>query len=520
MLVVEKKKALVMALRNPARVTSVIPSAKIIHAGGRDLVAVKHGLDEAKVLRNLGLDAPSPIRHYYEWSGQYTPFEAQRTTAEFLTLNNRAYVLNDIGTGKSLSTLWAYDYKRSAGRANKVLVVAPLSTMEMTWGSEVFRHFPHLTYSVLHGTRDRRLKLLQEDVDVYIVNHDGVEIIKDALKDRKDIDLVVVDELTQVARNNATARWKALNVVINKQVPRDAWGLTGAPTPNSPTDAWAQCKLITPETVPPYFNRFRDAVMRQVGMYNWVPRDNATEVVRQAMQPAIRFSRDECIDLPPVMFETRKVELTPEQKKAYKDMMNRMRVEAEHGEILAVNEAVKAGKLVQIACGGAYDTNGDVVSIPATPRLNVVMEVIESTERKVLVFVPYVSAVEHVTEFIRSKGVEVDFIHGGVSKGARDEIFREFQNGTRLRVLVAQPATLSHGLTLTAANTIVWYAPVHSNDTFVQANGRITRPGQKNDQFIVMLEGTPIERKMYERLRTRQAMQGLLLDLVKEEKRT
>ena len=517
MLVIPKKKALVMALRDPARVTTVIPEAKIITVRGREYVAVKHGMDEAKVLRNLGMDAPSPIKYYYPWSGQYTPFEAQRITAEFLTMYKRAYVLNDIGTGKSLSTLWAYDYMRSVGQAKRVLIVAPMSTMEMTWGNEVFRHFTHLSYVVLHGSRTKRINLLKQDVDVYIINHDGIEIIVDELKDRDDIDLVIIDELTQVARNASTNRWKALNKVINKQVQRVAWGLTGAPTPNSPTEAWAQCRLLTPETVPPYFNRFKDRVMRQVGVYNWVPRDNAMDVVKEAMMPAVRFSRDECVDLPPVMYETRSVELTPEQKKAYKEMLSTMRVQAENNEILAVNEAVKAGKLVQIACGVAYGTDGEEVTIPAMPRLRVVQEIVESTDHKVIVFVPFVSAVNHVAAVLRQEGHTVECIHGGVSKNERDRIFRAFQHGDELKVLVAQPAAMSHGLTLTAANTIVWYAPVHSNDTFVQANGRITRPGQKNNQYIVMLEGTTIERRIYERLKNRQAMQGLLLDLVKSE---
>lgn len=517
MLVIPEKKALILALRDPARVTTVIPGAKEITVRGKQYVAVKHGVDEAKVLRNLGMDAPSPIRFYYPWSGRYTPFEAQRITSEFLTLHNRAYVLNDIGTGKSLATLWAYDYMRSVKLANRLLVVAPLSTMEMTWGNEVFRHFSHLEYVVLHGDRKKRHKLLAQDADIYIINHDGVEIVKDALKDRPDIDVVAVDELTQVARNAKTDRWKALNVVLNKQTPRRAWGLTGAPTPNSPTEAWAQCRLITPESVSPYFNRFRDGVMRQVGTYNWVPRDNALEVVKEAMTPAVRFSRDECVDLPPVMFDYRSVPLTPEQAKAYKEMLNKLAVEVAEGQVIAVNEAVKANKLVQIACGVVYDTNGKEVCIPAAPRMQEVEDIVDACAHKVIVFVPFVAAVAQVADFLRKKGHTAECIHGGVSKNERDRIFREFQHGNDLKVLVAQPAAMSHGLTLTAASTIVWYAPVHSNDTFVQANGRITRPGQKNNQYVVMIEGSAIERRMYKRLENRQQMQGLLLDLVKME---
>ncbi len=77
---------------------------------------------------------------------------------------------------------------------------------------------------------------------------------------------------------------------------------------------------------------------------------------------------------------------------------------------------------------------------------------------------------------------------------------------------------MSHGLTLTEANTIVWYSACNSNETYEQANARITRPGQKNNQFIIHLEGCFAERKVYERLKTKQSMQNLLLDLVENQK--
>ena len=93
MIVSKATKKLVLNLRNPGRVTMVIPSAKVFQYKGHDLVAVPHRLEEVRVLRNLGFDeAPSPIRYHYDWSGSYKPFHAQLETAEFLTLNPRAFV--------------------------------------------------------------------------------------------------------------------------------------------------------------------------------------------------------------------------------------------------------------------------------------------------------------------------------------------------------------------------------------------------------------------------------------------
>lgn len=520
MLVFPHKKALVVRPRNPDQLLAVLPTAKRLTVNGKDVVAVPHRLDETRVLTNIGMAPPSPVRYHYKWSGQYKPFKAQMDTTEFLTLRPRAYVLNEMGTGKTMSVLWAYDYLRSIGKLHKMLVVCPLSTMERTWADEVFRHFPHLDCVVLHGARDKRLKLLKQDADIYVVNHDGLKIIADELAQRDDIDIVVPDEIAQAARNAQTDRWKVLNAVINKQQQgkRWCWGMTGTPTPNAPTDAWAQCRLVTPSSVPQYFVRFKDMVMRQVNQFLWVPRDNAMQITHDAMQPAIRFSRAECVDLPPCLFQTRHVDMSAAQAKAYNQMLQKMVADMNGGEVSAINEAVKTSKLVQIACGVAYADSGEEVTTDASGRLQVVEEIIDEAQGKVIVFCPFVSAVHHVADYLSKQGMAVEMIYGEVSKGERDRIFSAFQSDPLLRVLVAQPAAMSHGLTLTAANTIVWYAPIFSNDIYDQACARITRPGQQLSQLVVNIEGSPVERRMYERLRSKQKMQGLLLAMVEDSR--
>lgn len=276
--------------------------------------------------------------------------------------------------------------------------------------------------------------------------------------------------------------------------------------------------------------------MRQVSQFKWVPKEGATEVVLQAMQPAVRFTRDECTDLPPIMFENRTVGITQEQEKAYKDMVTKLHAELDDGQVVAVNEAVKLSKLVQIACGVVYDSKGSSLEIPAGPRLQELKDIISEAEGKVIVYVPFVAVIAKVAEELRqylaSTGMQTDMgnyvahrmvgggspvevIHGGVSKNERDRIFKAFQKDDSVRVLVAQPAAMSHGLTLTAASTIVWYSCIVSNDIFEQANGRINRPGQKMNNFVIMLEGTSIERRIYSRLKNKQKLQGALLDEIK-----
>jgi SNF2 family DNA or RNA helicase len=504
-----------LKLREPSSVLNVIPSAKQFTVKGDPYVAVPHKLTETQTLRNLGYSAPAPISHYYDWPGRFKPFQAQKEAAAFLSMNRRAFNLSELGTGKSLASLWAYDYLRSIGLLNKVLVISPLSTLERTWADEVFQHFPHLNYAVLHGSRSKRIKMLETDADVYIINHDGVNIIEPYLENRDDIDLIIVDEIAQAARNAGTDRWKGINRVVNRhKSPRSCWGMSGTPTPNAPTDAWAQCRLVVPQNVPPYFNRFKAQVMKQLTQFKWIPKKEATDIVHGVMQPAVRFTRDECVDLPPLMFETRQVEMTKEQQKAYKEMVARLRTQADDGEITAVNEAVKMAKLIQIACGVVYANDGSEVTIPSTPRIKETREIVQQAEGKVIVFVPFVSSVKMVAEEL-AKDFAVEVIHGGVNKNERDRIFGAFQKGKDPKVLVAQPAAMSHGLTLTSASTIIWYSCITSNETFEQANGRINRPGQKMNNFIIMLEATPVEKRIYSRLKNKQKMQGALLDEVK-----
>ena len=510
------KKAVVFKLKKPERITTVIPTAKLLKHNGDTLVAVPHRPDETKVLRNLGFEVPDPMKYYYNWPGRFAPFAAQIETASFLAMHDRAFCLNSMGLGKTVTSLWAFDFLRNSKQVNRALIVCPLSTMERTWADEVFKTFPHLNASVLYGDRKRRKRLLAQDADLYIINTDGLKVIKDDLKERDDINLIIVDEIAMF-RNASTDRWKMLNEICNKQSPRKVWGLTGMPTPNEPTDAWAQCRVVVPSNpdVPKYFGRFRDSVMRQLTQFKWVAKDNANDVVRQSMQPAIRFALDDCVDLPEQIFATRDVAMSDEQKKAYKDMVAKLTAEYAGGQILAVNDAVKANKLVQIACGVAYGSEKEEIIIPAEPRMEVLEELIEESEGKVIVFVPLTGVLEHLAERI-SKRWPVAIIHGETPKHVRDQIFNDFQKTNEPHVLIANPGTMSHGLTLTAATNIIWYAPVHSNDIYEQACARVRRPGQKRTTVIVHIAGSDIERRIYARLKDKQKMQGLLLEMMKE----
>lgn len=516
MIVVEKAKALALNLTHPNKVLDTIPTARLLNFNGKDLVVTPHRLDEVKVLRNLGIKAPAPILYYYNWSGRFEPYEHQKMTAAFLTMNQRALVLNEIGTGKTQSSLWAADYLMKIGAVKKCLIVSPLSTLERVWGDGIFMGFPHRKSVTLHGTAKRRIKLLNTEADFYIINHDGFGIIAEEAIGK--FDLVIVDEAA-VLRNPSTTRFKAFNKWMGKNPETRLWLMTGTPTPNDPTDAWALAKLVGSPYCTKTYTSFRDQVMMKIGQWKFVPRPESVEIVKGILQPAVRYTRDECFDLPDTVFQTRKVELTAEQKQHYQKMLRHFVTEmASEGTITAVNEAVKLQKLVQIACGVAYGDDGQNIELDCAPRVNLVKEVIEEVGQKVIVFVPLTGTL-HMLEKELSKNWTTAVVNGSVSSAKRNEIFHDFQNSKHPHVLIAHPATMAHGLTLTSASTVIWYGPITSNEQYVQANGRIERIGKKHVSNIVHIEATDLEYRMYERLRNKQKLQGLLLDLIQQETR-
>lgn len=496
---------------------NLLPHAVDVTFEGNHLLVVKHGFEETKLLNNLGIEVPAPVLHHYDWcgaeAGPKPPFTSQRKTVAMLTTNRRAYVLNGMGTGKTKCPIWAFDYLRRQGEAKKMLVVAPLSILDFVWAREIMETAPHLRIAVLHGTRQRRLDRLGSDADIYIINHDGVGTIIDELHQRRDIDVLLLDELA-VYRSASASRAKKMMKFARHF--KWAWGMTGGPTPNSPTDAWAQAKILTPLTVPDYFKRFQEQTTYQASAYIRLPKKEATEIVANALQPAVRFTLDDVTELPECVERQVDILQGPVQEKAYRSLKSAAYAMLKDGQVTAVNAAVVLNKLLQVSMGYVYRDDAGTSILDNDARLEKLLECVEQTERKLIVFVPYIHAINGVSEYLRKHHVTCGVINGEVAKGQRDRIFKLFQHTGKLKTLVAHPRTMSHGLTLTSADTVVWFGPTASLETFDQANARIRRVGQLHRQQILMFQGTQAEKAIYTRLSQKQEVQNSVLELLQE----
>ena len=443
----------------------------------------------------------------------FTPFEHQKTTAEFLTGNPKAFCFNEQGTGKTASVIWAVDYLMTIGLVKRVLVICPLSIMKSAWQNDLFKFAIHRTVSVAYGAARKRKEIVNAGAEFVIINFDGVGIVKKEIA-AGGFDLIVVDEASAY-KNAQTERWKDLRDLT--KVIKGLWMLTGTPAAQSPVDAYGLAKLVNPKGVSPFFGQFRDTVMMKLTMYKWIPKPTSQLTVHKALQPAIRFEKADCLDLPPVTFVERDAPLTPQQVKFYNILKKQMLIEAAGEEVSAVNAAVQINKLLQIAGGAVYTDTGEVVEFDVSSRLNVVQEVIEESSHKVLVFVPFTHTIELLEKHLAKNNITCDVINGSVPVNKRSDIVKRFQEQPEPKVLIIQPKAASHGLTLTAANTIIWYAPCTSVETYLQANARIDRPGQVNNMTVVHIKGSPIEAKMYAMLQNNINNHQKVIDLYKQE---
>lgn len=393
-------------------------------------------------------------------------------------------------------------------------MVAPLSTLVSVWENEAFEAFHHLSVGVLHGTRAKRLKVLGEDHHIYVINHDGVKTIQKELL-QNQFDCVVVDELA-VYRNRRTDRWKSLRPIVTNA--DFAWGLTGAPTPNGPTDAYGQVKLLTPSRMQMSYRAFQQQTMKQVSQFRWVPRKEANDIVHEAMQPSVRFALEDCHDLPPVTVSARDVTLSARQKKAYKQLMNEYAMDSRKaGTITVVNEAARINKLIQVGAGFAYTQEGKGEYLDAKGRLKATMDLVREAEGKVIVFASYKWAVAMLERVLGHLGPTLA-ITGATPAGERNKGIALFRGSNAHQILIAHPGCMAHGINLQCASTIIWYTPTHSLETYMQANARITRPGQTQHMNVIHLIGTIIERRVFKRLAKNQKVMGVLLGLFKDQK--
>ncbi|RIY33773.1 hypothetical protein CKF54_02115 [Psittacicella hinzii] len=533
------EKSLYVWTRLSKEISEAIPEA-IVHqntdtTSKHTIVEVPWTFDNARKLADLNATTLSPIvrKADYDWPGEMTPFEHQFKISAFLSVHRHCFCLADMGTGKTLSTLHAINYLFRIKEIKKVLIVCPLSVMRDAWQTTLQSMNCELTSQIIYAnTKKRRIELLQESqAQIHIINPDGVEVVQKELL-AQEYDLVVIDELTTY-KTHTTARWKNLNK-ITKQA-KYVWGITGTPVPNSPLEAYGQVLMVCPENLTgitySHFKgimnlnlnlRFLNSASDNIEDFKSV--EMSLDLVYNYFNPAIRIKKEDCLDLPDLVNSYSQCELSNEQCALIKQLKEFEYVRMQNGSsITPANGAAIVGKIIQACCGAVYDNSKEIITLDNKSRVQETIRLIEiarseRTEKnkgKTLVFVPYKSTLDLLYDELSTK-FKVAKINSDVREKERAEIFHKLQNTDDLDVLLAIPTTMSHGITATSASLIIWFAPIHSCETYIQACNRINRAGQTQKMTIAHLYGHELEYKIYKSLETKQFNLKELLNLYNE----
>lgn len=509
-------KAVELITKRHSQITALIPKSKVLEVRGEYAkVLVYLGQEEWLVLRNLGYDVPHPLGLRYKFPGAYKPKPHQVDTAIFAASNPRSYIFNDMGTGKTMAAAWAADWLLSEKAIRRVLVVCPLSIMESAWVNDLFASVMHRSVAIArHSDPDKRREIIHGKYEFVIINHDGIKApyTKDLIK--AGFDLVIIDEL-DAFKTHDSDRSKALRKVCADA--KYVWGMTGTPAAQSPTEAYGLAKVVRPDTVPYSFNEFKTKVEYKISQFKWVKRPEANQIVHELLQPAIRYSKDECLTLPEKTIHSIYVPMTSQQNKYYQQMKEHLLLTLSSTEVVAPNAAVLCGKLLQIASGSVYTEDRQVIDFDISTRYEALKREVMDAVGKTIVFVTYSHALGRLKEQLEQDGITVGVIDGSVPLNARTSVIKAFQQEANPQVLLLKPRSAAHGITLTKASTVVWWGPFPSIGTYQQANDRAHRNGQVNPVRVVQLHSAPIETKFFKELSKGVGDHMDLLSLYKEE---
>lgn len=410
-----------------------------------------------------------------------------------------AYLL-EMGTGKSKILLDVAAWLYLQGRINALLVIAPKGVY-MTWvDDQIPLHLPdevprYVAYwDAAGGARHERtyaglktfegLRILVANVEALAFERGRAFIAAFARANRC---LGVIDESTTIGNPKALRTKAALKLAALLPYRRI---LTGSPADNGPLKLYTQAQFLKPWLLGhgswySYRNEFcvlRDMTLNQgarlVSFKQVVGYRNLDRLKAKMAPWSVTIRKDECLDLPPKVYETRAVELSPEQRRVYDALRDQCMAELADGSVLAVNLVLtKLLRLQQVACGYAPNLDGELVAT-GTSRLDALLEVVGETSGKVLVWSRFVPAIRQVAAALRKEYGDTSTVeyYGDTTLDGRRDAVREFQEGAA-RFFVGNQQTAGYGLTLTAASTAVYYANSFDLEQRRQSEDRCHRAG-------------------------------------------
>ena len=438
---------------------------------------------------------------------EFRPHKYQEEAINKIIKIDRCGLFLDMGLGKTVITLTAInDLMFNRFEVNKVVIIAPLKVAEDTWVKELSKwdHLTNLSMSLVLGDKNKRIKALETQADIYVINRENVSWLVTYLGRDWDFDMVVIDELSSF-KNPSASRFKSLKKVIGKS--SRVVGLTGTPNPNGYIDLWGQIYLLdSGERLGKTLTRFRDTYFvpdkrDSYRIFTYKLKSGADKLINKEISDiCISMKADDYLDLPDKIFVNHEISL--ENRRSYDELEKEFYFEFDKGsEVTAASKSVLINKLLQL-CNGAVYTDGDKYQVVHDDKLDKLEEMVESTlDSPILCFYQYKHDLDRIIN-------RFDF----AKELSQDNI--DAWNKGKIKLLLTHPASSAYGLNLQdGGNVIVWFGLPWNLELYQQANARLHRQGQRRNVFIhhLICENT-VEERVLETLQRKGIVQDELLD--------
>ncbi len=355
---------------------------------------------------------------------------------------------------------------------------------EDTWTreQEKWDHLKLLRVIPVLGTTKKRIKALNTNADVYVINRENVEWLVDYYQNDWPFDMVVIDELSSF-KNNNSKRFKALKRV--RPLIRRIIGLTGTPAPNGYIDLWAQIYLLDQgERLGKFITHYRENYFLpdkrdSQRIFTYKPKADSIKLIKNKISDiCISLSAKDYLQMPKLIKDNRFIKLDSKAQKGYEEFERNMILQLDEEEIDVTSAAALTNKLLQYCNGAVYKEDGKNYLEVHDCKIEALLELIEEAQgQPLLIFYNFKSDLERIQKALKSLKLRI-----GILKDSND--ITQWNN-KELDILLAHPASAAYGLNLQdGGNHIVWFGLNWSLELYQQANARLYRQGQTQTVFI------------------------------------
>ncbi len=469
------------------------------------------------------LDFNKPEPEPQDTSGRWAH---QQQTFEHALDNPRVLDFSDPGTGKTRSHIDVFRHRLEHGESEKCLVLAPKTLLDTAWGEDIDKFQPDLRFASAYA--HNREDAFDRDVQFFITNLDAVKWLAQQPKrwfSRRfgSNPTLLIDESTAF-KNMNSARSKAVAALRHYFTFRTA--MTATPDPNSVLELWHQALLVDDgKRLGTSFYKYRSAVADpvQVGPRpehkEWQDKDNIEEAVNMLLADiTIRHAFDECMDIPPNLTKRVHFDLPRSLQQRYDEMELQSLLSLKKGEVVGINAAAQANKLLQIASGAVYRSDDrSAYEVLDDTRYKLVADLIEQSRHSVT-FYNWEHQKDEISKELDKRGVSYEVLDRSMSDKRRAGAVAAYQRGDYQTILL-HPATGAHGLTLTRGETTIWSSPVYQADFLKQGTFRIYRGGQTKKTYTKQIcANNTVEENVFAKVGKKSAKMDDFLKLLKQRR--